>query len=121
MIISSVCNQMEPSEKDMSVQTHSCAVFEFVSSTEGVAEEACLWSEQVNDCLSPVAKHREEVERLRSFALKGCISPFHRRKAANRYKCCQYKSATAAASSQSQLEIWHGLPGSCTSQVFPDG
>ncbi|RMC00455.1 hypothetical protein DUI87_23065 [Hirundo rustica rustica] len=62
-----VCDQVEPSKKDVSVQTHSCPECLSLSVASGdVAEKACLGCEQVNDLLSLVAELREEVERLRS-------------------------------------------------------
>lgn len=42
---------MESSKNDVSVQTPFCAVFELFSGARGIAEEACLWCEQVNDLL----------------------------------------------------------------------
>ncbi|RMB89236.1 hypothetical protein DUI87_34385 [Hirundo rustica rustica] len=63
----SVCDQVEPSKKDASVQTHSCPECLSLSVASGAAvEEACLRREQVSDLLSLVAELREEVERLRS-------------------------------------------------------
>ncbi|RMC20193.1 hypothetical protein DUI87_01039 [Hirundo rustica rustica] len=63
----SVCDQIEPSKKDVSVQTHSCPECLSLSvALGGAVEEACLQCEQVNDLLSLVAELREEVERLRS-------------------------------------------------------
>ncbi|RMC06501.1 hypothetical protein DUI87_15937 [Hirundo rustica rustica] len=62
-----VCDQVEPSKKDVSVQTHSCPECLSLSLASGdVVEKACLGCEQVNDLLSLVAELREEVERLRS-------------------------------------------------------
>ncbi|RMC20428.1 hypothetical protein DUI87_01280 [Hirundo rustica rustica] len=63
----SICDQVEPSKKDASVQTHSCPECLSLSvASGGAVEEACLQCEQVSDLLSLVAELREEVERLRS-------------------------------------------------------
>ena len=40
-------------------------VFELISVSRGVVEQACLRCEQANDLLSLVAELREDVERLR--------------------------------------------------------
>ncbi|XP_053823847.1 uncharacterized protein LOC128801764 isoform X1 [Vidua chalybeata] len=62
-----VCDQVKPSKKDVSVQTHSCLKCLSLSvASGGVVKEGCLPCEQVNDLLSLVAELREEVERLRS-------------------------------------------------------
>ncbi|RMC22459.1 hypothetical protein DUI87_00773 [Hirundo rustica rustica] len=63
----SLCDQMGPSKKDASVQTHSCLECLSLSvASRGAVEKACLRCEQVSDLLSLVAELREEVERLRS-------------------------------------------------------
>lgn len=63
----SVRSQIEPSKKDVSVQTHSCVECLSLSAGPGdVAEGGCLRCEQVNDLLSLVDELREEVESLRS-------------------------------------------------------
>lgn len=63
----SVSDQVEPSKKDVSVQTHPCPECLSLSMASGsVVEETCLRCEQLNNLLSLVAELREEVERLRS-------------------------------------------------------
>ncbi|TRZ16813.1 hypothetical protein HGM15179_010322 [Zosterops borbonicus] len=68
----SVCNQVELSKKDASVQTYSCPECLSLSFVSGDnVKEACLRCEQVNDLLSLVAELREEVEQLRSIRESG--------------------------------------------------
>ncbi|RMC19378.1 hypothetical protein DUI87_03988 [Hirundo rustica rustica] len=65
----SVCDQMEPSKKDASVQTNSCLECLSLSvASGGAVEEVCLRCEQVSQLLLLVAELREEVERLRSIS-----------------------------------------------------
>ncbi|RMC15471.1 hypothetical protein DUI87_07663 [Hirundo rustica rustica] len=62
----SMCDQVEPTKKDASVQTSSCLECLSLSMASGGAvEESSLWCEQVSDLLL-VAELREEAERLRS-------------------------------------------------------